>query len=177
MFKKVLYLTFAALALVACGDDDPEEVNPPKDKKYTKLVMTADMKFSADLIRLADITVYYMKEGGEIVNETITDSVWKNTVTQTIPCQAGLAITYSVKPDLELSAEDRFYIKNSGALTMIPYTESGKAGAVNIHTVSLTLNGVHGDKVAEALSKKHVKVGYAYTTDGKHDSTNIQWGF
>ena len=30
MMKKFLYLTIAALALIACGDDDHEENNPPQ---------------------------------------------------------------------------------------------------------------------------------------------------
>ena len=62
MMKKFLYLTIAALALVACGDDDHEENNPPQEKQYTKLVTRANMDISQELLHIADITVYYMNE-------------------------------------------------------------------------------------------------------------------
>ena len=46
MMKKFLYLTIEALALIACGDDDHEENNPPQEKQYTKLVTRANMDIS-----------------------------------------------------------------------------------------------------------------------------------
>ena len=49
MMKKFLYLTIAALALIACGDDDHEENNPPQEKQYTKLVTRANMDISQEL--------------------------------------------------------------------------------------------------------------------------------
>ena len=177
MIKKLMFLTIAAFTLVACGDDDPEVIDNPQDTKYTKLVSTAKMQFSADLIRIADITIYYMKEGGEVAHEIVSDSVWENSVTQTIPCQTGLAITYSVKPELTLSAEDKFDLVHSGKFTITPYTEKGQAGAANLHTITKTNKGVNGDKVAELLSRRSVNIGYTYTTDGKRDTTNIEWGF
>ena len=103
--KKFLYLTIAALTLVACGDDDHEENNPPQEKQYTKLVTRANMDISQELFHIADITVYYMNEAGEVVKERMTSPVWEKTVTQPIPCKTGMAVTFTIKPDLNPTAE------------------------------------------------------------------------
>lgn len=175
--KKFLYLTIAALALVACSDDDHEENNPPQEKQYTKLVSRANMDIAQELLNIADITVYYMNEAGEVVNERMTSPVWEKTVTQSIPCKTGMAVTFTVKPDLNPTAEDKFDIKYSGKLTTTPYTKNNDPGAMLNKVFDLALNGVRGDKLAETLSHKTIKIGYTYTTDGKREDTSIQWGF
>ena len=177
MMKKFLYLTIAALALVACGDDDHEENNPPQEKQYTKLVTRANMDIAQELLNIADITVYYMNEAGEVVNERMTSPILEKTVTQPIPCKTGMAVTFTVKPDLNPTAEDKFDIKYSGKLTTTPYTKNDDPGAMLNKVFNLALNGVRGDKLAETLSHKTIKIGYTYTTDGKREDTSIQWGF
>lgn len=177
MMKKFLYLTIAALALVACGDDDHEENNPPQEKQYTKLVTRANMDISQELLRIADITIYYMNEAGEVVNERMTSPVWEKTVTQPIPCKTGMAVTFTVKPDLNPTAEDTFDIKYSGELTTTPYTENNDFIKHYTEVFGLDIKGLRGDKLAETLSHNTTKIAYTYTADGKRTDTSIQWGF
>ena len=177
MMKKFLYLTIAALALIACGDDDHEENNPPQEKQYTKLVTRANMDISQELFHIADITVYYMNEAGEVVNERMTSPVWEKTVTQPIPCKTGMAVTFTVKPDLNPTAEDKFDIKYSGELTTTPYTKNDDFIKHYTEVFGLDIKGLRGDKLAEILSHNTTKIGYTYTADGKQADTNIQWGF
>ena len=88
-----------------------------------------------------------------------------------------MAVTFTIKPDLNPTAEDKFDIKYSGKLTTTPYTKNDDPGAMLNKVFDLALNGVRGDKLAETLSHKTIKIGYTYTTDGKREDTSIQWGF
>ena len=94
MIKKFFMLAVAALALVACGDDN--EPDTPAIEK-SKCDVTHTVNVAQDLLEVANVTIYYIGANGLVVSEPINSATWTKTVTQALPCKFGVALSCTMK--------------------------------------------------------------------------------
>ena len=97
--KKYIYmaalLMVAALALTACGDDEPKE--------KTTATATYNMTFSQDLLDACNVFITYKAENGRNVMEAINSNWWTKSVTSDkFPAEFGVMYKFSTKSDAEL---------------------------------------------------------------------------
>ena len=157
--KKCLYiaalLITAALALTACGDDEP--------KVNVTATATYNLSFSQDMLDACNVFITYKAENGRNVMEAVTSNWWTKTVTSDeFPAEFGVMYKFSTKSDAEL-------VKEKYDLTC-NFTFSCKTskGASYSNTVTIIdSKGVSRDKVVSTLDKLSGKsTGYRVTIDG-----------
>ena len=176
MIKKFFMLAVAALALVACGDDDEPENPTPEPNKATEFVSTLSMTVSQDLFDVANVTVYYIGSDGQVKSESMGSTEWTKTITQKLPCKYGFAFACAKKPGVTID-EDRTYTfsENLGRSTEIVF-QKGNSISGNNHTVKFK-DEVIGESVETYLSGLSFSYEFAVDEDGNQTATTIDWGF
>lgn len=87
------------LSLSSCGNDDEQD----EQKKETTYKAGFELTYKAvgELLSVADITVSYYDENGELRSEPITKPEWKKEITyKKIPANAGFKIICTIKNPL-----------------------------------------------------------------------------
>ena len=176
MIKKFFMLAVAALALVACGDDDEPENPTPEPSKATEFVSTLSMTVSQDLFDVANVTVYYIGSDGQVKSESMGSTEWTKTITQKLPCKYGFAFACAKKPGVTID-EDRTYTfsENLGRSTEIVF-QKGNSISGNTHLAKFK-GEVMGESVETYLSDLSFSYEFAVDEDGNQTATTIDWGF
>lgn len=166
----------AALALVACGDDDEPDNPTPEPNKATEFVSTLSMTVSQDLFDVANVTVYYIGSDGQVKSESMGSTEWTKTITQKLPCKYGFAFACAKKPGVTID-EDRTYTfsENLGRSTEIVF-QKGNSISANNHSVKFK-DEVIGESVETYLSGLSFSYEFAVDEDGNQTATTIDWGF
>lgn len=99
--KKTLF-TFAALmcmalGLTACGDDDEPENGVTASATY-------EIEFSQDLLNVAEVTVVYVDNKGQVNLDKPTSTRWTRKVSREVknkvPVDFGFKLVYSMKSSI-----------------------------------------------------------------------------
>lgn len=97
----VLMISMTATTFTACGDDDDEE----EEEKAIETYVAMNYKFEVGetLLKIADISVEYYREG-QLVTEKITGTSWSATSGLTKkPTKLGYKVTMTLKKDMEFT--------------------------------------------------------------------------
>ena len=157
--KKYIYmaalLMVAALALTACGDDEPKE--------KTTATATYNMTFSQDLLDACNVFITYKAENGRNVMEAINSNWWTKSVTSDrFPAEFGVMYKFSTKSDAEL-VKDKYDLKCE---LMFKVMTSKGASYTNTVTI-IDAPGVAKNKVLSELNKYSGKsTGFRVTERG-----------
>lgn len=96
----VFLISCSVVTFTACSSDDDGE----EDVKKTSTI-TYSYEVSENLLSVADVTISYADANGQTVEEVLTSTTWKKSVTMTYPCTfSGYTVTMSMK-DVTLSEE------------------------------------------------------------------------
>ena len=157
--KKYIYmaalLMVAALALTACGDDEPKE--------KTTATATYNMTFSQDLLDACSILIYYKADNGRNTFDAISNTWWTKSVTSDkFPAEFGVMYKFSTKSDAEL-VKDKYDLKCE---LMFKVMTSKGASYTNTVTI-IDAPGVAKNKVVSELNKYSGKsTGFRVTERG-----------
>ena len=148
-------LITAALAITACGDDEPKET--------VTATATYSMNFSQDLLNACNVFITYKAENGRNVMEAVTSTWWTKSVTSDkFPAEFGVMYKFSTKSDAEL-VQEKYDL--SCELNFSCKTSKG-ASYTNMVTI-INSKGVAKDKVVSTLDKLSGKsTGFRVTKDG-----------
>ena len=148
-------LITAALAITACGDDEPKET--------VTATATYSMNFSQDLLNACNVFITYKAENGRNVMEAVTSTWWSKSVTSDkFPAEFGVMYKFSTKSDAEL-VQEKYDL--TCELNFSCKTSKG-ASYTNLVTI-INSKGVARDKVVSTLDRLSGKsTGFRVTKDG-----------
>lgn len=148
-------LITAALAITACGDDEPKET--------VTATATYNMSFSQDLLNACNVFITYKAENGRNVMEAVTSTWWTKSVTSDkFPAEFGVMYKFSTKSDAEL-VQEKYDL--TCELNFSCKTSKG-ASYTNMVTI-INSKGVAKDKVVSTLDRLSGKsTGFRVTKDG-----------
>lgn len=176
MIKKFFMLAVAALALVACGDDDEPENPTPEPSKATEFVSTLSMTVSQDLFDVANVTVYYIGSDGQVASEQMGSTEWTKTITQKLPCKYGFAFACAKKPGVTIDESKTYTFREALSRSFKVLDQNGNSISGNNHTVKFK-DEVIGESVEAYLSDLSFSYEFAVDEDGNQTATTIDWGF
>ena len=178
MIKKFFMLAVAALALVACGDDDEPENPTPEPNKATEFVSTLSMTVSQDLIDVANVTVYYIGSDGQVKSESMGSTEWTKTITQKLPCKYGFAFACAKKPGVTIDESKTYTFSEILGRSFKVLDQNGKEISISGSNKGLSFKEeVMGEDVETYISGLSFSYEFAVDENGTQSATTIDWGF
>ncbi len=175
MIKKFFILAVAALALVACGDDEPD--NPtPEPSKATEFVSTLSMTASQDLLDVANVTVYYIGSDGQVKSEPMGSTEWTKTITQKLPCKYGFAFACTKKQGVTIDESKTYTFNEVLTRSFEVHDQNGKVISGSNKELKIK-DEVIGEAVETFISGLNFSYEYAVDESGNQSVTTIDWGF
>ena len=177
MIKKFFMLAVAALALVACGDDEPDSPTP-EPSKATEFVSTLSMTVSQDLLDVANVTVYYIGSDGQVKSEPMGSTEWTKTITQKLPCKYGFAFACAKKPGVTIDESKTYTFSEILGRSFKVLDQNGKEISISGSNKELSfINEVMGEDVETYISGLSFSYEFAVDENGTQSATTIDWGF
>ena len=178
MIKKFFMLAVAALALVACGDDDEPENPTPEPNKATEFVSTLSMTVSQDLLDVANVTVYYRGSDGQVKSESMGSTEWTKTITQKLPCKYGFAFACAKKPGVTIDESKTYTFSEVLSRSFKVLDQNGKEISISGSNKGLSFKEeVMGEGVETYISDMSFSYEFAVDENGTQSATTIDWGF
>lgn len=150
-----------ALALTACGDDEPDS--------KTTATATYTLTLSQDLLEACNVFITYKAENGRNVHEAVLTPHWSKTVTSTrFPAEFGVEYTFSTKSDGEL-------VKDQYDLECIFHfsVSTTKGASYSNNNIILSDDDVARNRVVDFLKHYSGKsTGYKVTESGNVSPAN-----
>ena len=175
MIKKFFMLAVAALALVACGDDEPD--NPtPEPSKAAEFVSTLSMTASQDLLDVANVTVYYIGSDGQVKSEPMGSTEWTKTITQKLPCKYGFAFACTKKQGVTIDESKTYTFNEVLTRSFEVHDQNGKVISGSNKELKFK-DEVIGEGVETFISALSFSYEYAVDENGTQSATTIDWGF
>ena len=167
-------MSLTALALWACGGDDEPDV--PQPSVATTVTAKYQVSLSDDLLKVADVTAYYVSADGTVKNEPVQTSPWTKEVSIAADKSFGFALKYGVKSSANIDNEKEYSIKTTESISYDvkdQYASSMASGKKERTTLSAS---VMGEGVAKYLA--NISSSSAFRWDGSSmSSATIDWGF
>ena len=176
MIKKFFMLAVAALALVACGDDDEPENPTPEPSKATEFVSTLSMTVSQDLFDVANVTVYYIGSDGLVKSESMGSTEWTKTITQKLPCKYGFAFACTKKQGVTIDESKTYTFNEVLSRSFEIHDQNGKVISGSNHELKFK-DEVTAEGIEMFVSNLSFSYEFDVDEDGKQTATTIDWGF
>ena len=167
--------------LTACGgsdDDDKPEPTPPQptEKVLTSVRIDYTATVSQQLLDVANVTVRYVGENGQVASEQMSSTTWTKSVTIPLPAKAGLNIQPILKGEV---AEGEYDLSADGQMAYIWLDQDGeqlKAGGTE-RTRALNAQ-FYADGIGQYLGAISVncQLARAFAKDYSISDTAITWG-
>jgi hypothetical protein len=160
-------------SLTACGSDDDE----PEIKKATSATAEYVVNLSQDLLDASTVTIYYIGSDGQQVQEAITTSPWRKTVTfSTLPANAGFSVQPILKGD---PSQDEYTIEADGKMTVTLLDQNGATfGNPYVGSKSDVKGQLGPDYLGQFLTRiaGRLSEAKAIAAEGTITDTTITWG-
>ena len=167
-------MSLTAFALWACGGDDDLEVKEPS--VATTVTTKYQATFGDDLLKIADVTAYYMSANGIVKSEPVQTSPWTKEVSIAADKSFGFALKYGVKSSADIDTEKEYSIKTTESISYDvkdQYASSMASGKKERTALSAS---VMGEGVAKYIA--NISSSSAFRWDGSSmSSATIDWGF
>ena len=168
-------------SLTACGgsddNDEPEPTPPqPTEKVLTSVRIDYTATVSQQLLDVANVTVRYVGENGQVASEQMSSTTWTKSVTIPLPAKAGLNIQPILKGEV---AEGEYDLSADGQMAYIWLDQDGeqlKAGGTE-RTRALNAQ-FYADGIGQYLGAISVncQLARAFAKDYSISDTAITWG-
>ena len=169
-------------SLTACGGSDssdeptPPPTPPTPEKVLTSVKVDYTATVSQQLLDVANVTVRFVGENGQVTSEQMTSTTWTKSVTIPLPAKAGLNVQPTLKGtvpsgDYALSADGQMayvWLDQNGELLRAGGTESTRP-----------LNAqFYADGIGQYLGAitANCQVARAFAKDYDVTDTTITWG-
>ena len=123
MNRKIMSLLLGGLivlaSLAACSKDN-EDTTPKTPASSVQINYSASV--SEDLLNVANVTVRFIGDNGQVASEQMSSTTWRKTVTIALPARAGLSIQPTLKGPV---AEGEYTL---GAMGLMDYDWLGENG-------------------------------------------------
>lgn len=160
---RFLTMMMAALSLVACSSDD-DDPGTPETPVATAISVTYNVALSEDMVKVADVTVYYVADDAVVKSEKVTAAKWSKPVKVPADKTFGYHIAYAAKPSVQIDPETSYNIKADVSMSYDVKDQKGASMSMG-ETQRSFGSAVKGEKVAEFLSK--LATNAAWRWDGE----------
>ena len=170
-------------SLTACGGgDSSDEPTPtptpptPTEKELTSVKIDYAATVSQQLLDVANVTVRYIGENGQVASEQMTSTTWTKSVTMPLAAKAGLDIQPTLKGEV---GEGEYTIAAKGQMAYTWLDQDGlplKAG------VTEYAPAMEAEFYAEGLGQylgaitANCLLARAFAKDYSVTDTDITWG-
>lgn len=97
-YIKLISAFLTAVIFVSCGGSDNNDLeNQEPAKKLTSMKVDYTATVSQHLLDVANVTVRYVGDNGQVASEQMSSTIWTKSVTITLPNKAGLNIQPTLK--------------------------------------------------------------------------------
>ena len=171
---KYIYMSLTALALWACGgDDEPEVLLPSVATTMTAVYQAA---FSDDLLKVADVTAYYVSADGTVKSEPVQTSPWTREVSMAADKSFGFALRYGVKSSASIDDNKEYTMKTTESISYEvkdQYAASMASGKKERTAISASIVGS-----GLAIYLTAISSSTAFRWDGTTlSAATVDWGF
>lgn len=161
---RFLTMMMAAMSLVACSSDD-DDPKIPEAPVATAVSVTYTLTMSEDIVKVADVTVYYVADDAVVKSEKVTAAKWSKPVKVPADKTFGYHIAYAVKPSVQIAPEARYDIKADVSVSYDVKDQKGDSMSKGVKQRSFGASALKGEAVAEFLSK--LAIDAAWRWDGE----------
>lgn len=172
---KIMSILFGSLmalvSMTACNKDNGDGRIPASS---LKIKYTASV--SQQLLDVANVTVRFIGENGQMVSEQLSATTWSKDVTIALPVRAGLSILPTLKGDV---AEGEYTLDAMGEMAYEWLDENGEKLKDGSTEVTPIMTGVfYADGVASYVNTIGTSclVARAFDKNYSVKETSINWG-
>lgn len=167
--------------LTACGssdDDDKPEPTPPQptEKVLTSVRIDYTATVSQQLLDVANVTVRYVGENGQVASEQMSSTTWTKSVTIPLPAKAGLNIQPTLKGGV---AEGEYTLSADGQMAYVWLDQDGEQLRAGGTERTRALNAqFYADGIGQYLGaiSANCQVARAFGKDYDVVTTDVIWG-
>ena len=171
----------ALSSLTACGSDNNDEPEPtppptPAEKVLTSVKIDYTATVSQQLLDVANVTVRYVGENGQVASEQMTSTNWTKSVTIPLPAKAGLNIQPTLKGDV---ADGEYTLSADGQMAYIWLDQNGEQLKAGGTESTRPLNAqFYADGIGQYLGaiSANCQVARAFGKDYDVVTTDVIWG-
>lgn len=162
---------FSATALISCSSSDDEE-KTTDEKLASQFQYT--LTFSADILDIADVTVYYIDTDNNEKSETITSTTWTKTFSaDKFNVSSGVIAAVKLKEGVTLDKES-YDIEYSIGYN-ITSTKNGGIVDFKKSSTSAGMSNVAKDDVAMTMDGLNLEASFKVDDEGQVDFTTLSW--
>ena len=170
-------------SLTACGGSDSSDdpTPPPTPPTPTEKVLTSvkadySATVSQQLLDVANVTVRYIGENGQVAQEQMTSTTWNKSVTIALPAKAGLNIQPTLKGDV---AEGEYTLSAKGQMAYTWLDQDGQQLQAGLTEKTPEMEALFfADGIGQYLGAitANSYVARAFGKDYSVTDTDITWG-
>ncbi len=169
-------------SLTACGgSDSSDEPTPPPTPPTTEKVLTSvkvdyTATVSQQMLDVADVTVRFIGENGQVASEQMTSTTWTKSVTIPLPAKAGMNIQPTLKGEV---SEGEYTIAAKGQMAYTWLDQDGQQMQAGSTASTPELSAVfYADGIGQYLGaiSANCQLARAFAKDYSVTDTDISWG-
>ena len=169
-------------SLTACGgSDSSDEPTPPPTPPTTEKVLTSvkvdyTATVSQQMLDVADVTVRFIGENGQVASEQMTSTTWTKSVTIPLAAKAGLNIQPTLKGEV---SEGEYTIAAKGQMAYTWLDQDGQQMQAGSTASTPELSAVfYADGIGQYLGaiSANCQLARAFAKDYSVTDTDISWG-
>ena len=170
-------------SLTACGGgDSSDEPTPtptpptPTEKELTSVKIDYAATVSQQLLDVANVTVRYIGENGQVTSEQMTSTTWTKSVTIPLAAKAGLDIQPTLKGEV---GEGEYTIAAKGQMAYTWLDQDGQQLNPGLTEKTPEMEAVfYADGIGQYLGAiaANCQVARAFGKDYSVTDTDITWG-
>ena len=171
-------------SLTACGggsDDEPEPTpTPTPTPQPTRVVTSVKVDYTAtvsqQLLDVANVTVRYIGENGQVASEQMSSTTWTKGVTIPLPAKAGLNIQPTLKGAV---ADGEYTLSAKGQMSYNWLDQDGQQLQAGITESAPLMEAVfYADGLGQYLGAitANCQLARAFAKDYSVTDTSITWG-
>ena len=170
-------------SLTSCGSDDSNDPTPPPtpepptpEKVLTSVRIDYTATVSQQLLDVANVTVRYIGENGQVASEQISSTTWTKSVTIPLPNKAGLNIQPTLKGSV---AEGEYNLSAKGQMAYTWLDQNGQQLQAGSTESTPELSALfYADGLGQYLGAIGVncQLARSFAKDYSVTDTAITWG-
>ena len=170
-------------SLTSCGSDDSNDPTPPPtpepptpEKVLTSVRIDYTATVSQQLLDVANVTMRYIGENGQVASEQISSTTWTKSVTIPLPNKAGLNIQPTLKGEV---SEGEYTIAAKGQMAYTWLDQDGQQLSAGSIEKTPEMEAVfYADGIGQYLGAitANCYVARAFGKDYSVTETDISWG-
>lgn len=173
LFCGIMLLAACTMLMVGCKKENSQQQEPdqPTQAKLVAACLGYSFEVTDDMLSVADITVSYYDEKGQLQTEQLKTTSWSKTIQASLPAKLGVRVLAVLKENYNPADHEKVTVARSYSLSTYCLDENGKK--VNVKSDALSLSSTYaGDKIPAYFEKyKDHLLQALYTVDAEGNFT------